>query len=207
MAELRVTIDGTTPVSGSMPAIIQDVSGHLLSIRADGSITVNTIPEGSLPYTTLIEDTASVTTANNYLSIFNPVGSGKLLTFYQFVCFPYATAATGPTFNMEVQRVSAASGGTQLAAANINKFDTAQPNSVAEVRTGNPTVTLVGTLPILAIPPAITSAGVGVSSTASIIPPTGALFVCHPGEGLVVRQPAGADIDERWSLGFTWTEK
>ncbi len=207
MAELKVTIDGTTPVSGSMPAVIQDLSGHQLAIRTDGSITVNTISEGSLPYTTLIEDTASVTTANNYLSIFNPVGSGKLFTFYQFVCFPYATAATGPTINMEVQRTSAASGGTQLAAANINKFDTAQPNSVAEVRTGNPTVTLVGTLPILAIPPAITSAGVGVSSTASIIPPTGALFVCHPGEGLVVRQSAGADVDERWSMGFTWTEK
>lgn len=207
MAENTVRIDGMAAVNGLMPAFIQDMTGHSLSIRTDGSITINTIPEGSLPYTTLIEDTASVTTANNYLSIFNPVGSGKLLTFYQFVCFPYATAATGPTFNMEVQRTSAASGGTQLAAANINKFDTAQPNSVAEVRTGNPTVTLVGTLPILAIPPAITSAGIGVSSTASIIPPTGALFVCHPGEGLVVRQPAGADVDERWSLGFTWTEK
>lgn len=190
-----------------MQVRIGDISGHSLGIRADGSLTVNTIPEGALPYTTLIEDTASVATANNFLSIFNPVGSGKNIVFYQFVCFPYATAATGPTINMEVQRVSAASGGTQLAAANINKFDTLQPNSIAEVRTGNPTVTLVGTLPILAIPPAITSAGVGVSSTASIIPPTGALFVCHPGEGLVVRQPAGADVDERWSLGFTWTEQ
>jgi len=200
MAELHIAVDGVTPTS------IQDASGHKLAITSNGSINVTSVPEGALPYTTLVEDTASVTTANNYLSIFNPVGSGKTFIFYQFTCFPYATAATGPTVNMEVQRISAASGGTQLAAANINKFDTLQPNSAAEVRTGNPTVTLVGTLPVLAIPPAITSAAVGVSSTATIVPPTGALFICHAGEGLVVRQSAGSDIDERWSMGFTWTE-
>lgn len=185
---------------------IQDASGHNLSVRSDGSLTIATTPEGALPYTTLIENVVSVNTANNYLSIFNPVGSGKTIIFSQFVAFPYATAAQATTINMDVQRISAASAGTQLAAANINKFDTAQANSIAEVRTGNPTVTTVGTVPLLAIPPAITSAANGVSSIADIIPPQGSLFICHPGEGVVVRQGAGAGTTQVWSLGFTWLE-
>lgn len=195
MAEMRIAIEG-----------LADSTGDSLRIRSDGALTVSTIPEGSLVYTTLIEDAAVVATANNYLSIFNPVGSGKNFTFAQFTAFPYATAATGPTINMEVWRTSAASGGTLLAAANINKFDTQQQNSLAEVRTANPTATLIGTLPILAVPPAITSSGTGVSASVAIIPPNSTLFVCHPGEGVVVRMPAGGDVDERWSLGFTWLE-
>lgn len=156
-------------------------------------------------YTTLIRNTLGVVAANNFLSVFNPVGSGKNLVVAQFVCFPYATAAATPTDNMEVWRTSAASVGTLLAAANIGKFDTAQANSVAEVRTGNPTTTLVGTVPVLAVPPAVTSAAGGVSSTVSIIPPSGSLFTCRPGEGVVARTPAGS-VGQTWSLGFSWAE-
>lgn len=180
-----------------------------VSIESSAANPIFTFPTAAAAgniYATLIEDTASVVTANNYLSIFNPVGSGKLVEFFQFVCFPYATAATGPTINMEVWRTTAASAGTLLAAANVSKFDTAQPNASSEVRTGNPTTTLLGTMPLLAIPPAVTSAGAGVSSTTTVVPPQGALFICRPGEGVVARQPAGADVDERWSLGFTWSE-
>lgn len=184
---------------------ISDNSGHSLTIRSDGSLTTNDIPEGALPYTTLIKNTLGVVAANNFLSIFNPVGSGKNLYFTRFVCFPYATAATTPTDNMEVWRTSAASAGTQLAAANISKYDTTQANSIADVRTGNPTNTLVGTVPILAIPPAITSAASGVSSTINIVPPSGTFLVAHPGEGLVARTPAGA-VGQVWSLGFSWLE-
>lgn len=205
MAEQLVRVEGNTSSTATFTRLV-DGTGDALSIRSDGTLTVSNIPEGALPYTTLIEDTAVVTTANNYLSIFNPVGSGKQVTFAQFTAFPYATAATGPTVNMDVWRTTAASGGTLLAAANINKFDTAQPNSVMEVRTGNPTCTLLGTLPVIAVPPAITAAGSGVSSTIAIIPPSATLFVCHPGEGVVVRMAAGGDIDERWSLGFSWLE-
>jgi len=204
MAENKVAIDGAA--SSAIPTSIQDATGDKLAVRSDGSLTVSNIPEGALPYTTLIQDTAIVTTANNYLSIFNPAGSGKNMTFAQFTAFPYATAAATTTVNMGVWRVTAASGGTLLAAANINKFDTLQPNSVAEVRTSNPAATLLGTIPVLAIPPALTAAGAGVSATVAIIPPSASLFVCHPGEGVVVRMEAGGDVDQRWSLGFTWLE-
>ena len=184
---------------------ITDASGHRLSVRTDGSLTTSTIPEGSLPYTTLIRNTLGVVAANNFLSVFNPVGSGKTIVIGQFVCYPYATAAAAPTDNMEVWRTTAAFVGTLLAAASINKFDTAQPNSIAEVRTGNPTVTLLGTVPVLAIPPAVTSAGGGVSATTSIVPPSGTLFTVRAGEGVVARTPAGS-VGQTWSLGFSWLE-
>lgn len=158
-------------------------------------------------YTTLIENVASTTAAsNNFLSIFNPVGSGKTFVFAQFVIFPYAGAAQANQINMDVHRISAASAGTQLAAANINKFDTTQTNSVADVRTGNPTVTLVGTVPIIAVPPTLTNAANGASSPVDIIPPAGSLFICRPGEGVVARQAAPGTVAQVWSLGFTWSE-
>jgi hypothetical protein len=204
-SQTPITVTGTVTTSGTSTTKIVDATGDTLAIRADGSITTSTLPEGALPYTTLIRNTLGVVAANNFLSIFNPVGSGKNVVFVQFVCFPYATAATTPTDNMEVWRVSAATVGTQLAAANIGKFDTTQPNSIAEVRTGNPTTTLVGTVPVLAIPPAVTSAPGGVSSTVNIVPPNGALFTCRPGEGIVARTPAGA-VGQDWTLGFSWLE-
>jgi hypothetical protein len=156
-------------------------------------------------YTTLIEDVTGVVAANNFLSIFNPLGSGKSLVIAQFTCFPYATAAAAPTVNMDVFRTSAASAGTLLAAANISKFDTTQANSIAEVRTGNPTVTTVGTVPVVAVPPAITAAAGGVSSTVIIVPPSGALFLVRPGEGIVARTASGS-VGQKWSLGFSWSE-
>lgn len=203
MAENEIRVDSapTRPVYNS----IVDSTGDVLKIRSDGSITTSTAPEGAVPYGTLIRNTLGVVAANNFLSIFNPVGSGKSLIFSQFICFPYATAATSPTDNMEVWRTTAASAGTLLAAANVGKFDTAQANSIAEVRTGNPTCTLLGTVPVLAVPPAVTAAASGVGSTINIIPPAGSIFVCHPGEGVVARTPAGA-VGQVWSLGFSWLE-
>lgn len=184
---------------------LSDPFGHNLTIRSDGSLTTTDVPEGALPYTTLINNVLGVVAANNFLSIFNPVGSGKTITLARFICYPYATAAATPTDNMQVWRTTAASVGTLLAAANIGKFDTTQPNSIAEVRTGNPTTTLLGTVPVLSVPPAVTSAAGGVSSTTNINPPTGVLFTCRPGEGIVARTPAGS-VGQVWSLGFAWFE-
>lgn len=194
-----------TSVNGAQLTRLVDNAGHTLSVRTDGSLTTSTTPEGSLGYTTLIRNTLGVVAANNFLSVFNPVGSGKTILIAQFVCYPYATAAATPTDNMEVWRTTTASAGTLLAAANVNKFSTAQTNSVAEVRTGNPTVTLLGTVPVLGVPPAVTAAGGGVSATTNIVPPSGVLFSCAPGEGVVARTPAGS-VGQTWSLGFSWLE-
>lgn len=197
MAEMVVKVEGVTPTANGAMSVANTITTPIY------------VAQGMVPglniYTTLVGEAPGVVAANNFMSIFNPISSGKIFIVYQFVCFPYAGAASTATGNMNVHRVTAASGGTLRAASDINKFVTTEPNSVAEVRTGNPTVTILGTTPILAIPPAITSAGSGVSATVNIIPPSGAVFHVLPGEGIVARTTAG-DVDQLWSLGFTWGE-
>lgn len=197
MAEQVVRIEGTVPISTASAITVQNTQTTPL-------FTAMGLPAGVNLYTTLITDVVGVVAANNFLSIFNPLGSGKTFTFYQFVAFPYAGGATSATNSMSVFRATSISAGTQRAAADIGKFITTQPNSVAEVRTGNPTATLAN-VPILAVPPAITAAAAGVSAVASITPPSGASFICLPGEGVVARTTAG-DVDQIWDLGFVWSE-
>lgn len=184
---------------------ISDSHGNQLGIHSDGKITTSGVPEEALPYGTLIADTLGVVAANNFLSVFNPAGSGKTLYVLTYRVYPWATAATSVTVSMGAWRTSAASGGTLLAASNINKFNTTQPNSVAEVRTGNPTCTLVGTVPIVAIPPAIASGASGAGVTASIEPPSGTLFAIRPGEGVVCRTASGS-VGQLWNISLSWYE-
>lgn len=183
---------------------IQDEQGHTMSVSPTGDIHVAMFPEGSTLYGYGISDVPGVVAANNFMTLFNPVGSGKLLTVYRLTVFPWAGGATTATSSLTASRVTAASGGSLVAAANISKFSTASANSIAEVRTANPTATIVG-VPITAIPPAITAAAAGVGAVATIQPPTGASFVCQPGEGVVVRTAAG-DVDQLWNIFVTWGE-
>ena len=195
MAEQKVAIDGTVPISGTVTA--SNTSTTPLWVT-------QATPPGVQLYTTLASEVAGTVAANNLLSVFNPVGSGKTFIFYQFVAYPYAGGATTTTNSCNVFRTTAASAGTLRAAGDINKFVTTQSNSIAEVRTGNPTTTN-GNVPIISIPPAITSAAAGISGANTLVPPTGAAFICLPGEGVVARVAAG-DVDQLWDLGFTWSE-
>lgn len=198
MAENRISLEGVTPTDGAIPMTMSTNSVSNPLYVTDG------MPTNTLFYTHAVTEAIGVVTANNFLSIFNPVGSGKVMTFYRIVVFPWATAATATTRSMTVQRITAASGGTLIAASNISKFTTTQANSIAEVRQSNPTVTTIG-LPTLSFPPAITSAGSGVTNASTIVPPTGASFHCLPGEGIVFATAAG-DVDQLWNLGAAWSE-
>ncbi len=195
-AENTVRVDGIIPTATGAMTIANTAMTPIY--------VTSGIPAGTQLYTTQIVDAPGVVAANNFLSIFNPLGSGKVFTFYQFVAFPYAGGATSATASMAVFRTTAASGGTLRPAADVGKFVTSQTNSVSEVRTGNPTTTNAN-VPILSVPPAITAAAAGVSAVASITPPTGASFICLPGEGVVARTAAG-DTDQFWDLGFVWSE-
>lgn len=199
MAENAVRVDGLSPSGGAMPVTMPGNSSN------NPLFTTGGMPQNLLFYSHAVTEAPGVVASNNFLSIFNPAGSGKTLTFYRIIVFPWATAATTATRSMTVQRITAASAGTLITAANVSKFSTAQPNSVAEVRQSNPTVTTVG-LPTLSFPPAITSAGSGVTNASTIVPPTGASFNCLPGEGIVFNVAAG-DVDQLWNLGAAWSEE
>lgn len=177
---------------------------HRVTVDSGVITTFPGVVAGTNFYTSQISDTLGVVAANNFLSLFNPVASGKTITLYTVFVIPWATAAASVTVSMLLTRTSAASVGTLVSAANIGKFTTSSPNSVAEVRTGNPTVTKVG-LAIGSFPPAITAAAGGASPAISGTPPSGATFALMPGEGVVMSTASGS-VGQLWNLGFVWAE-
>ena len=150
-----------------------------------------------------ILDAPGVAGANNFLSIFNPAGSGKAVVFLTAEVRPYAAAATSVATSITAFRTTAASGGTLIAASDIHRFVTYWPDPVAVVRTGNPSVTTVG-IPINAFPPPVSS-GAGVGSAGTSAAPGVGAFTCLPGEGLVSTTSSG-DTDQRWDITLTWAE-
>jgi hypothetical protein len=168
---------------------------------------VNSIPAaptGAKFYLHGMADVPGVVAANNFLSLFNPVGSGKTTIFYQVILTPGTSGATSVTSSMNIFRTTAASAGTLIAASAVNRFLTADPNPVVQVRVGNPTVTTAGTT-LLGLPPATNAVGVGGGMSANVAVPSGAGFICQPGEGVVYTTASG-NVNQLWNINVTWAE-
>ena len=184
---------------------IADSSGHILNVRSDGSLnTVTGVPDGAKFYVATLADAAGVVAANNFLSIFNPVASGRTVIFFSSLTIPWASGSTTVATSMNVFRTTAASGGTLITAANIGRFNTADGNPVAEVRTGNPTVTTSG-ISLLATPPVMSGSPQGSSPTALSSTAPGASFICTPGQGIVWSTAAG-NVNQLWNIQVVWCE-
>lgn len=154
-------------------------------------------------YVFSLANTPGVVAANNFLSLFNPVGSGKTAAFSG--CFVSSTSAGGTTETEPMRgfRITAASAGTLQAASAVVKFVSTYPNPALQVRTANPTCTIDGA--IFNTPPTI-SATVGSTEVHSV--GSGAqlgVFSLAEGEGVVLRTAAG-DVDQRWNLSIVWGE-
>jgi hypothetical protein len=182
---------------------ITDRDGDYLGIFDDGGILTHTVPENYLFYFHTIFDTPGVVAANTFMSVLNPVGSGKNVIFFQAEIASYSVGVTATANSLTANRISAASGGTLITAGNVNRFVTAWANPVAVVRVNNPTVTTVG-LPLNAwVPPITDKAGAGATAYTST--PPGAGFVCLPGEGISFSTAAG-DVDQVWKINVIWAE-
>lgn len=177
--------------------------GPLAVVHADGSFLTTSVPEAYKFYFHTIFDAPGVVAANNFLSVFNPSGSGKNVIFFQAEIASYANGATAVGVSMTASRITAASGGTAIAAADVNRFVTAWNDPVAVVRVSNPTVTTAG-LPLNAWVPPL-AVGVGSGSTAYTATPPGAGFVCLPGQGIVFSTASG-DTDQAWKINTIWAE-
>lgn len=169
--------------------------------------TVTTVPGISSSvtgvYAFTVLDAPGVVAANNFVSLFNPIGSGKNLVLFGGSISSYIAGGGSTTKNsMQVQRVTAASAGTLQATSAIAKFVSTYANPVAEVRTGNPTVTL-GANFIAAPPPINPNTN---NYVYEIEPPPGVgPFLIVPGEGIVVRTAVG-DTDQNWDINIVWGE-
>lgn len=150
---------------------------------------------------------AGVVAPNNFMSLFNPAGSGKFFVVGGVFFSSYGIGSTTASEPMRGFRVSSASGGVLLSTSSqtdIVKYDTRYKDSAAEVRTTNPTVTLEA--PIFSSPPPLGTGGIGSQFVHVVEPPPQAGgFVLRPGEGVVCRT-AGGDVDQLWNITIVWGE-
>lgn len=146
-----------------------------------------------------------VAAANTFLTIFNPIGSGRNVSFSAAFISTVSTAAAGTTAPMRGYRIAAVpTGGTVQAANTIAKFRTTQTDSVVEVRLGNPTVTLGAAL--WNTPPAVTAGVGGGQFVHDVDTPAGSPpFLLVPGEGIAINCSAG-DTDQVWNITIVWAE-
>lgn len=156
-------------------------------------------------YTFSISGMTGVVAANTFLTAFNPVGSGKTVTFSAAFISTVAAAASGATAPMRGYRISAApTGGTVQAVSAVAKFNSTYANSVLEIRTANPTVTLGPAL--WNTPPAVTTGAGGGQFVHEVDTPAGSPpFVLAPGEGIAIATTAG-DTDQVWNMTVVWAE-
>lgn len=144
----------------------------------------------------------SLVLGKNFITLFNPVASGKTMSIGSFFLSQAATVA-GTSYPMRGYRVtSEPSGGTLHPASDIVRFDNQRFAPAAVIRSNNPTTTLDGAFfnsPSNIIKDTITpieqiDAPVGFNP-----------FLLYPGEGVVVRQDVGA-VGVLWNLSIVWRE-
>lgn len=192
MAQLNVNVDNPTalPVNVNLgSSAVSTISVRNPAIKGVYVFSISNIP--------------GVVAANNFMSLFNPVGSGRVLSFGSAFISSTASGGTSVVEPMRGFRITTATGGTLQATLATAKFITSDVDPLAEVRIGNPAVTLG---PAVFNSPPVISATVG-STNVHVIPVPGGLqpFTLAPGEGIVLRTNAG-DVDQSWNLSLVWAE-
>ncbi len=144
----------------------------------------------------------SLVAGKNFLTLENPAGSGKVLALGAAFVSYMATVAS-PAYPMRGYRTTGSpTGGTLHVAADVCKLDSALPDSVAVLRSNNPTCTTAA---------AFFNSPVGtvkdtVSDVHEVDAPTGFNpFLLRPGESIVIRQDAGA-VGHLWNVSLLWRE-
>jgi len=146
----------------------------------------------------------STAAAKNFLTLYNPVTSGKVISAGG-VFLSYMATNPSPAYPIRGYRFSGApTGGTVAAESEICRFDTQRFAPSSEIRTGNPTVTLGAAFFNAA--PGITNGLAQSSDIQQIDTPAGFNpFLIYPGEGIVSRQEAGA-AGHYWNISVVWRE-
>src|SRR5882757_8436945 len=214
MAEQTVRIDGVVPTSptGTQNVAITSptafpVTDNGGSLTVDGTVAsyVTTNPAFTGGYVWSGPMIPGVVAGNNYLTLTNPVGSGKtILIAGVFISQIIVGDTTGVIDPLRGWLATAVSGGTLQAASTIGKIRSSMVNPAGEIRTGNPAATLGAAW--FNSPPLI-----GASKTSAPfihqVPSTiqaGSLSLLA-GESTVLRTESG-DVDQRWNLSIAWSE-
>lgn len=147
---------------------------------------------------------AGVATANNFMALTNPTGSGKVILIAGVFISSIAVSGVAASAPLRGYRATAVSGGTLEAVSAIGKIRTTAPNPVGEIRTDNPTATLGAAW---FNSPAVLASGLQSAPFVHQVPATiaaGSLTLL-PGESTVLRTETG-DVDTRWNISIAWSE-
>jgi hypothetical protein len=200
--------------------ILQPGEGIALAQEAAGTIQqritlqfeweeVTSAPAAENEYMLAIQRVEVAATAGYaYNTFFNPSGSTRT-ALVKRVWFGTETCDTAAVYtnNIQLRRISAASLGTQITAANIPKKNSSSPNSVMEVRHTNVTITQVG----------------GADARLGMVTPCGSAgeetgwarydfhendepLVLQPGEGIALISETVGDIDQIVRMFVEWEE-
>ena len=193
MAENRVFVEGMAPGFTYAGASLNPLP-----------VILTNNPQVDGAYVASIANVAGTAASNTLMSLYNPVGSGKVIGVAGVFVSTTAAAGTSSTVPMRIHRITAApTGGSVVGAAAIAKLDTAVPDALAEVRITNPTVTLLAALSNTP-PPVTTGAGGGQFVHEIDVPPP-TLTILRPGEGIAMNIASG-DTAQRWNLSALWVE-
>jgi hypothetical protein len=193
MAENRVFIEGMAPgftYAGSslnpLPVIL----------------TSNPQVDGTYIYS--IANVPGTVAANTFMTLYNPLGSGKSVIVGGMFISTVAAAGTSATQPTRIHRIAAApTGGVNVLVSDVFKFNSANPDPVVQLKTGNPTVTLQA--PASNTPPPVTIGAGGGQFVHEVDPPTGTTVLLAPGEGVAIHNSAG-DTAQRWNISLAWAE-
>ncbi len=147
----------------------------------------------------------STVAARNFLTLFNPATSGRVMSLGG-IFISYMATNPSPAYPIRGYRISAApTAGTLHAESEICRFDTQRFAPAMVVRSGNPTI---GTLEasFFNAAPGITNGLAQSSDIQDVDTPAGFNpFLLYPGEGVVIRQDVGA-VGHYWNLSVVWRE-
>ena len=156
------------------------------------------VPQGL--YLHSIAEVQGTVEPQTFMSVFNPAGSGRVLSLGTIaLSYSNTNPATEPA-PLRGWRISAASGGSLIAAADVARFNTASSNPVAQVRITNPTVTM--TQALFNSPAPIDNRS---SNVHTVDVPPGAPFLMRPGEGIAIHKEAGT-TSAFWNITVVWAE-
>ena len=150
-------------------------------------------------------DAPGVVAANNFMTLVNPVGSGKAIVVLGAFVSTYVVSGASITRNsLQGQQCGVATGGTVAGAAAIAKFASSMPASIADIRTNNPTVTAGAN--VFNSPPAIgVTASQFVHSIGGGASTASGPLTLAAGEGFVMRTAVG-NINQTWNISIVWGE-
>lgn len=146
----------------------------------------------------------------NYATFLNPGASGKTAIIRR-VSIRVDAANAARYIPMQLRRLSAASAGTQITAANIPKKHTGTANSIVEIRRTGVTATYSGSVDsrLMAIqtPGAVAGAAAANTGYKEIVFNNKEPIILQPGEGIGLYQDVAGDVDFRVKILIEWDEE